>query len=210
MKLRRGVLRIFAGSQTTERHGGHAARRGQRKTASLLRGQGGQKRDGLWGSFAATTSLWRTKADLCLMFLYAIYTTRTELPLPNAIELHGFLCKPPVFRTTPFNREICDILFGCEPRLQQERLHTRNRMGTQREVRQISVGGRGDRDNGQTSKQGVSEENFRGGSRYQGGLRGVDKQNRRHRRRVQGGRLQPPFRAPEAKHATAWSAAAWK
>lgn len=35
------------------------------------------------GSFAATTSLWRTKADLCLMFLYAIYTTRTELPLPT-------------------------------------------------------------------------------------------------------------------------------
>lgn len=34
--------------------------------------------------------------------------------------------------------------FGCEPRLQQERLHTCNRMGTQREVRQISVGGRGD------------------------------------------------------------------
>ena len=31
---------------------------------------------------------------------------------PNAIELHGFLCKPPVFRTTPFNREICDILLA--------------------------------------------------------------------------------------------------
>ena len=32
--------------------------------------------------------------------------------VPNAIELHGFLCKPPVFRTTPFNREICDILLA--------------------------------------------------------------------------------------------------
>ncbi|MDR2266270.1 MAG: single-stranded DNA-binding protein [Christensenellaceae bacterium] len=29
---------------------------------------------------------------------------------PNQIEISGFLCKDPVFRTTPFRREICDIL----------------------------------------------------------------------------------------------------
>lgn len=29
---------------------------------------------------------------------------------PNIIELTGFICKAPVYRTTPFNREICDIL----------------------------------------------------------------------------------------------------
>lgn len=29
---------------------------------------------------------------------------------PNTIELNGFVCKEPVFRTTPFKREICDIL----------------------------------------------------------------------------------------------------
>ena len=29
---------------------------------------------------------------------------------PNAIELIGFICKPTVYRTTPFNREICDLL----------------------------------------------------------------------------------------------------
>ena len=29
---------------------------------------------------------------------------------PNIIELNGFVCKEPVFRTTPFKREICDIL----------------------------------------------------------------------------------------------------
>lgn len=31
---------------------------------------------------------------------------------PNVIELEGFVCKPPVYRTTPFKREICDLLLA--------------------------------------------------------------------------------------------------
>lgn len=31
---------------------------------------------------------------------------------PNTIELTGFVCKEPVFRTTPFKREICDVLLA--------------------------------------------------------------------------------------------------
>ncbi|MBR5250496.1 MAG: single-stranded DNA-binding protein [Clostridia bacterium] len=31
---------------------------------------------------------------------------------PNNIQLNGFLCKTPIFRTTPFNREICDLLLA--------------------------------------------------------------------------------------------------
>lgn len=31
---------------------------------------------------------------------------------PNVIELNGFVCKEPVFRTTPFKREICDVLLA--------------------------------------------------------------------------------------------------
>lgn len=31
---------------------------------------------------------------------------------PNIIELVGYLCKPPVYRTTPFKREICDLLLA--------------------------------------------------------------------------------------------------
>lgn len=31
---------------------------------------------------------------------------------PNNIELQGYLCKPPVYRTTPFNREIVDLLIA--------------------------------------------------------------------------------------------------
>lgn len=31
---------------------------------------------------------------------------------PNNSELVGYICKPPVYRTTPFNREICDVLLA--------------------------------------------------------------------------------------------------
>lgn len=31
---------------------------------------------------------------------------------PNTIVLSGYICKPPIYRTTPFNREIADILIA--------------------------------------------------------------------------------------------------
>ena len=31
---------------------------------------------------------------------------------PNSIVLSGYICKPPIYRTTPFNREIADILIA--------------------------------------------------------------------------------------------------
>lgn len=31
---------------------------------------------------------------------------------PNSIILSGYICKPPVYRTTPFNREISDLLIA--------------------------------------------------------------------------------------------------
>lgn len=31
---------------------------------------------------------------------------------PNSIALSGYVCKPPVYRTTPFNREITDLLLA--------------------------------------------------------------------------------------------------
>ena len=31
---------------------------------------------------------------------------------PNNIVLSGYICKPPVYRTTPFNREIADMLIA--------------------------------------------------------------------------------------------------
>ena len=31
---------------------------------------------------------------------------------PNSVLLSGYICKPPVYRTTPFNREIADVLLA--------------------------------------------------------------------------------------------------
>ena len=30
----------------------------------------------------------------------------------NMVELTGYICKPPIYRTTPLNREICDLLLA--------------------------------------------------------------------------------------------------
>lgn len=35
-----------------------------------------------------------------------------EIKNPNQIYLSGFVCKPPIYRTTPFGREITDILLA--------------------------------------------------------------------------------------------------
>ena len=31
---------------------------------------------------------------------------------PNSLEVCGYICKPPIYRVTPFNREICDVLLA--------------------------------------------------------------------------------------------------
>ena len=31
---------------------------------------------------------------------------------PNYIEIEGYVCKPTIYRTTPFGREICDVLLA--------------------------------------------------------------------------------------------------
>ena len=36
----------------------------------------------------------------------------SEYSNPNSIFLNGYICKPPVYRTTPFGREIADILLA--------------------------------------------------------------------------------------------------
>ena len=35
-----------------------------------------------------------------------------EIENPNQIDICGYICKPPVYRTTPFKREICDVLLA--------------------------------------------------------------------------------------------------
>ena len=47
-----------------------------------------------------------------LMLTIFVRELLDELPdkNPNSILLSGYICKPPVYRTTPFNREIADLL----------------------------------------------------------------------------------------------------
>ncbi len=41
--------------------------------------------------------------------------TEEEL-LPNTVYLNGYICKEPVYRVTPFGREICDVLLAVNRR----------------------------------------------------------------------------------------------
>lgn len=95
------------------------------------------------GQLRSYNKLVEDKSRLMLnVFVRDIYDA-DRASTPNAIELHGFCASLPCSARLLQPRNM-RYSFGCEPRLQQERLHTCNRMGTQREVRQISVGGRGD------------------------------------------------------------------
>lgn len=38
--------------------------------------------------------------------------SETEYNNPNQIEITGYICKQPIYRTTPFKREICDVLLA--------------------------------------------------------------------------------------------------
>ena len=49
-----------------------------------------------------------------LMLTVFVRELLDELPdkNPNTILLSGYICKPPIYRTTPFNREIADVLIA--------------------------------------------------------------------------------------------------
>jgi len=40
------------------------------------------------------------------------YEIKDDPSNPNDVFLDGFICKPPIYRTTPFGREICDLLLA--------------------------------------------------------------------------------------------------
>ena len=52
------------------------------------------------------------KSKLVLTVFVREIQPNDENQNPNVIELNGFICKEPIFRTTPFKREICDILLA--------------------------------------------------------------------------------------------------
>ncbi len=64
------------------------------------------------GQFRSYNKLENGKSRLMLTVFVRELLDETPDKNPNNILLSGYICKPPVYRTTPFNREIADVLIA--------------------------------------------------------------------------------------------------
>ena len=64
------------------------------------------------GQFRSYNKLIDGKSKLLLTVFVREIMEPDESLNPNIIELNGFVCKEPIYRTTPFKREICDVLLA--------------------------------------------------------------------------------------------------
>lgn len=62
------------------------------------------------GQFRSYNKLENGKSKLMLTVFVREIVEENAARNPNSIVLSGYICKPPVYRTTPFNREIADVL----------------------------------------------------------------------------------------------------
>ena len=64
------------------------------------------------GQFRSYNKVVEERSKLMLTVFARDVLEYDETANPNILELTGYICKPPVYRTTPFNREICDLLIA--------------------------------------------------------------------------------------------------
>lgn len=64
------------------------------------------------GQFRSYNKLIDGKSRLMLTVFVRELCEEERPQNPNTIALSGYVCKPPIYRTTPFNREIADILLA--------------------------------------------------------------------------------------------------
>lgn len=64
------------------------------------------------GQFRSYNKLVNGKSKLMLTVFVRELIDVNSVKNPNSIVLSGYICKPPIYRTTPFNREIADILIA--------------------------------------------------------------------------------------------------
>ncbi len=64
------------------------------------------------GQFRSYNKLEGEKSKLLLTAFVRELLPIEDGQSPNIIEITGFICKPPIYRTTPFKREICDVLIA--------------------------------------------------------------------------------------------------
>jgi primosomal replication protein N len=62
------------------------------------------------GEFRSYNKIEDNRSRLILSVFVHGTTTEINEDNPNIIELAGYICKMPIYRTTPFNREIADLL----------------------------------------------------------------------------------------------------
>lgn len=65
-----------------------------------------------YGQFRSFNKLSGEKSKLMLTVFVRDFADETDSNNPNIAELTGYVCKQPMYRTTPFNREICDLLLA--------------------------------------------------------------------------------------------------
>lgn len=64
------------------------------------------------GQFRSYNKVEDEKSKLMLTVFVREIIEYNETMNPNIIEISGFVCKEPTYRTTPFKREICDVLIA--------------------------------------------------------------------------------------------------
>ena len=64
------------------------------------------------GQFRSYNKLDNNKSRLLLTAFVRDFVEENEIENPNLIEITGYICKTPIYRTTPFKREICDVLIA--------------------------------------------------------------------------------------------------
>ena len=64
------------------------------------------------GQFRSYNKLVDGKSKLMLTVFVREIVDGEDAKNPNNVVLTGYICKPPVYRTTPFSREIADVLIA--------------------------------------------------------------------------------------------------
>ncbi len=67
---------------------------------------------GISGQFRSYNKLEDNRSKLMLTIFVKELIDPTEMSEINQIFLMGYICKEPIYRTTPFGREICDVLLA--------------------------------------------------------------------------------------------------
>lgn len=64
------------------------------------------------GQYRSYNKLDGEKSRLLLTIFLREFEVKETIEQTNSIQIVGYVCKEPIYRTTPFNREICDVLLA--------------------------------------------------------------------------------------------------